>query len=236
MSLLISGGRIGDFCRFIFADSVTLAFSFGISSLVLAFGLVFVQGSVCFISFEYILLTFSWNVGYSFILKSNIFSISFFFILIDWHDVLGFLICLWAILAYVLVIYRYQQFSWLLEKVYSLCVLHALFPFPSCKTQGSLKRQRVVHANLHTLHIRIQSLCGLDLFHHTSYILDVLYKCLCDVQIFDTWSTAGGAGINCSTLFIVYPILIYFGTSGLSKVSTYVWVCIISLLLRMVIL
>ena len=54
--------------------------------------------------------------------------------------------------------YSVQQFSWLLEKVYSLCALHALFPFPSCKTHRSLKRQSVVHDNLHTLHLCIHSL------------------------------------------------------------------------------
>ena len=66
MSLLISGGRIGDFCRFSFADSVTLEFYLGISSFVLTFNLVFELGSVCFIFVEYIILMFSWNVDHSF--------------------------------------------------------------------------------------------------------------------------------------------------------------------------
>ena len=51
-SLLISGGHTGDHCRF----SLVLAFS---SVLVLVFTFVFIQGSLCYISVESILLRFS---------------------------------------------------------------------------------------------------------------------------------------------------------------------------------
>ena len=80
MSLLTSGGRIGDLCHFSFTDLVNVEFSLGISSLVLAFDLVFVLCSVYFISVEYILLMFSLNVDYPFILKFIILSISFLYL------------------------------------------------------------------------------------------------------------------------------------------------------------
>ena len=53
ISLLMSGGRTGDHCRFSFVCSVVLGFS---SVLVLAFTFVFIQGSPCFVSVECILL------------------------------------------------------------------------------------------------------------------------------------------------------------------------------------
>ena len=49
ISLLMSGGRTGDLCRFSLVCSVVLGFS---SMLVLAFTFVFIQGSLCFVSVE----------------------------------------------------------------------------------------------------------------------------------------------------------------------------------------
>ena len=56
ISLLMSGDRTSDLCCFSLVCSVVLGFS---SVLVLAFTFVFIQGSLCFISVECILLKFS---------------------------------------------------------------------------------------------------------------------------------------------------------------------------------
>ena len=52
----ISGGRSSDLCHFSLVCSVVLGFS---SVLILVFTLVFIQGSLCFVSVECILLRFS---------------------------------------------------------------------------------------------------------------------------------------------------------------------------------
>ena len=56
ISLLISGGHTSDLCCFPLVCSVVLGFS---SVLVLVFTFVFIQGSLCFVSVECILLRFS---------------------------------------------------------------------------------------------------------------------------------------------------------------------------------
>ena len=56
ISLLISGGRTGDLCRFSSVCSVVLGFS---SVLELVFTFAFIEGLLCFVSVECILLRFS---------------------------------------------------------------------------------------------------------------------------------------------------------------------------------
>ena len=51
-----------DLCHFSLACSVVLGF---FSELVLVFTFVYIQGSLCFISVECILLRFSWNINHS---------------------------------------------------------------------------------------------------------------------------------------------------------------------------
>ena len=67
-----------------FVCSVVLEFcSMSISVLLLVFNFVFVQGSVCFISVEYMLFRFSWNLGHSFVFKFINFAISFCIYLLE---------------------------------------------------------------------------------------------------------------------------------------------------------
>ena len=74
MSLLISGGRTSDLCRFSFVCSVVLGFS---SVLVLVFTLVFIQGSICFVSVECILLGFLEMLAIRLLLNLSFFFYSF---------------------------------------------------------------------------------------------------------------------------------------------------------------
>ena len=74
ISLLMSGGHTSDLCHFSLVCSVVLGFS---SVLVLVFTFVFIQGLLYFISVEWILLRFSWNVTRSLAFKFINFSISF---------------------------------------------------------------------------------------------------------------------------------------------------------------
>ena len=84
----MSGGRTGDLCRFSLVCSVVLGFS---SVLVLVFTFVFIQDSLCFVSVEFILLRFSWNVKHSLAFIFINFSISLSIDVLSWGGWFTFL-------------------------------------------------------------------------------------------------------------------------------------------------
>ena len=87
--------------------------------------------------------------------------------------------------------HNFRKFFMLLGKVYFLWAWWTLFLFLSYKFHKFLKRQCVPHGSLRILCCCIPFPYVLGYARLIYYILGVLCKSVCGVQIFDLWSTGG---------------------------------------------